>query len=56
MTQYLFAPLKAKIFIFVFHGDFPYNIIHCHEVKADPNNRIKLKAFYQALFARQAQL
>lgn len=50
MTQYLFAPLKAKISIFIFHGDFPYNIIHYHEVKADPNNLIKLKAFYQALF------
>lgn len=50
MTQYLFAPLKAKISIFIFHGDSPYNIIHCHEVKADPNNLIKLKALYQTLF------
>lgn len=55
MIQYLFASLKAKISIFVFHGDFPYNIIHCHEVKADPNNLLKLKALYQALFAWQAQ-
>lgn len=55
MTQYLFAHLKEQISIFLFHGDFPYNIIHCHEMKADPNNLIKLKAFYQTLFAGPAQ-